>query len=178
MGALALLGVVWSLAGRPSPPPSEAADTISPQLAPSGAARGAPSAPSTTAPASPAAAPPAADPADDAAWRLIRPTSAYRALGPLGRDLQTGARRSRLEVARCYRDFPGGPESARRPAVLELLLEGRAGELEVVDALMAEAGSSPLEQVECARWILRGYRIPSSTVVRGQRFKIRVALEP
>jgi len=48
----------------------------------------------------------------------------------------------------------------------------------VVEATVADPGVSPPAQVDCVRWILRGYRIPSSTAVRGQRYKVRLALEP
>jgi len=180
--ALAAMGAILWLGGGPVGAAGSAAEAPSlPAPAPV-VGRSEPAEPPSASPSAPAARPPVGparpDPAEDPAWQRLPVTTAFRALGPIGRDLRAGARRSRLEVARCFRDYPGAAGDAQRPAVLELLLEGRAGELEVVGVRVGEAGSSPPEQVECVRFILRGFRIPASTALVGQRFKVRLPLEP
>lgn len=184
MGALALgaMGAILWLGGGPVGAAGGAAQAPSLPAPAPGAGRSGPAEPPPVAPSPPAARSPGVparpDPAEDPAWQRLPVTTAFRALGPIGRDLRAGTRRSRLEVARCLRDHPGTAGAPGRPAVLELLLEGRAGELEVVGVRIGEVGSSPPEQVECARSLLQGYRIPASTALAGQRFKVRLPLEP
>lgn len=176
---LAAMGAILWLGGDPVGVAGDAAKAPSLPAPAPGVGRSGPLEPPSGSPSLPAARPPVVpsrpDPAEDPAWQRLPVTAAFRALGPIGRDLRAGVRRSRLEVARCLRDHPG---PAGAPAVLELLLEGRAGELEVVGARVGEARSSPPEQVECARSLLQGYRIPASTALAGQRFKVRLPLEP
>jgi len=195
IGALALgsLAVLWSLdPSTPRPPAAGAGAPAAPLPAPgepASSAAGLDSAerppsplPAPGAPAEPAPVPAESDPVDDPSWRTVPVITGFRTLGPIGRDLRAGVRRSRLEVARCFRDHPsdsaGAAGGGRRAATLLLYLEARAGELEVVGATVADPGASPPAQVDCVRWILRGYRIPSSTAVRGRRYKVRLALEP
>jgi len=191
LGAFCLL---WAM-GRPSGAQPERAPTSPP--APPPASDGTPATQVMAVPAPPVQPPPRdqdpppanarsapePDPTEDPSWREIPVTARLRLLGAIGHDLRVGTRRARLEVARCYRDYPGGGQAGfsgavRRPAALLLHLEARAGEFEVVGASVADPGASPREQVDCVRRILRGYRIPSSTAVPGQRFKVRVVLDP
>jgi hypothetical protein len=135
--------------------------------------------PAAASPSVAAAPRPEPDVTQDASWRDLHVTAQLRGLGHIGRDLNVGIRAARLEVMRCFRQEPDearpssvGADSSR-PAVLILHLEGRAGEFEVVGASVAETGATTPAQVECVRWILRGYRIASPGARPGQRIKVR-----
>jgi hypothetical protein len=178
---LASLAIVAWLVTEPGPRPAPAATL------PDGPAESAPLAlaPAATPPAQAEATPQPARPPPE--WSDVRLVARVSELGPaLARDVYDGLAAARDDMDACFRAEadadarrpPAAPASTEEqgPAIVTLLLEGRAGELVIVGAPLQELGGASAALADCCEGVLRGRRMPAKAAVPGTRYRLQHAL--
>ena len=173
-----IAAIVWLSSGEAGAPgavdaaPGGApAATVAPGPAPD---------PSTPAP-SPAPTPPVPK-----EWSQVPVAARVSDLGPaLARSVYDGLQRVRAALEPCFeadgRDAAARPrnpdqEDAWGAAIVLLQLEGRPGELVVVNAPLQRLGTSSMLLVDCSERVLRGFRMPAAQAVPGRRYQLQYQL--
>lgn len=175
--ALALAAVFWMTRAGPE----------SAAAAPDGAgSRAEPTAGPGAALAVPASVPeassPSAAPATPPAWSEVPMSARLSDLGPaLARPVYDGLKNARTAMEPCFR--ADEKEKAAHPraadgeawgaAIVTLQLEGRPGELVIVNAPLQELGTSTPSLVDCCEGVLRGFRIPAPGAIPGKRYRLQ-----
>jgi len=174
-----IAAIVWlsrGEAGLPGAMDATSGSAPAPAVAP-----GTASEPPASAP-SPAPAPPAAP----KEWSQVPVAARISDLGPpLARDVYDGLQRARAALEPCFvadeRDAAARPrvpeeEDAWGAAIVTLQLEGRPGELVVVNAPLQSLGTSSMLLVDCCERVLRGFRMPAPKAVPGKRYQLQYQL--
>ncbi len=114
-------------------------------------------------------------------WSSVPMAARLSDLGPLARPVYDGLRKARVAMDPCF--LADDEEQAAHPrvveegawgaAILTLQLEGRPGELVVVNAPLQELGTSSPSLVECCEGVLRGFRIPAPAATPGKRYRVQ-----
>ena len=133
-------------------------------------------APGAPAPESPDGTPRAKD------WNDVPVSARVSDLGPpLARSVYDGLQAARAALEPCFdadaKDAEAHPrapeqEDAWGPAILTLQMEGRPGEIIVVNAPLQTLGTSSMLLAECAERTLRGFRFPAQGAVAGRRYRL------
>lgn len=120
-------------------------------------------------------------------WNDVRLAVRLSDLGPLARDVYLGLQRVRAALEGCYeadaKDQAAHPRAPNQEdgwgaAIVTLQMEGRPGELVIVNAPLQELGTSATSLVDCSEGVLRGFRIPAGAAVPGQRYRLQYQLTP
>lgn len=182
--ALALAAVFWmTRTGPAAPGPASGAgigggDAAAQPAA--GVARPADALPVPASARDDAAAP--AGPSSVEGWSDVPLAARLSNLGPLARPVYDGLQKARAAMEPCFqadaKDEAAHPRAPNQEdgwgaAIVTLQMEGRPGELVIVNAPLQSIGTSSLSLVECCEKVLRGFRIPADAATPGKRYRLQ-----